>query len=54
MAAKGKKKKEEIEDVMMTNEAENEAKSAEDALLDEKKKRIWSSLMSQMPMAMTA
>lgn len=35
MAAKGKKKKEEIEDVMMTNEAENEAKSAEDALLDE-------------------
>ena len=35
MAAKGKKKKEEIEDVMMTNEAENEAKSAENALLDE-------------------
>ena len=35
MAAKGKKKKVEIEDVMMTNEAENEAKSAEDALLDE-------------------
>jgi RNA polymerase primary sigma factor len=35
MAVKGKKNKEEIDDVVMANEAENEAKSAEESLLEE-------------------
>ena len=35
MADKGKKNKEEIDDVVMANEAENEAKSAEESLLEE-------------------